>query len=216
MPLAPSTVDSLTPAVIGFLGVILGLLVGVIKEWVMSSSKKKKDLEYLVVRVTTELDKFAEGCAGVAGDDGTVYGQPDDHDCYSPQVEVPELNLHDLDVEWKALPGYLLYEVLNYPNEVDAVKRYLSSAAEFANPPYDDYMEERQYEYAKLGVNANKFASKLRMQAGFPSKDVFKWDCVDYMEQQIKTIEQRTADRERATELRQQIAQHKADSAVSI
>lgn len=203
----PCTVNTIIPAAIGLAGVVIGSLIGVAKDWLLSGSKKKKDIEYLAARVVTVLDEFAEGCASVAGDNGTSYGEPDEQGCYSPQVDPPEISFHDLEVAWTALPGYLLYEVTNFPNEVTSVKRYLNNAAEMADPPYDDYMEERQYEYAKLGVKANHFASKLRAVARFPSKEAYKWDPVTYMEGQIRTIDQRNKDRELAAEIRQQLAQ---------
>lgn len=203
----PCTVNTIIPAAIGLAGVVIGSLIGVAKDWLLSGSKKKKDMEYLAARVVTVLDEFAEGCASVAGDNGTSYGQPDEQGCYSPQVEPPEIGFHGLEVVWTALPGYLLYEVMNFPNEVAAVKRYLNAAVETADPPYDDYMEERQYEYAKLGVKADHFASKLRTVTGFPSKEVYKWDSVIYMEGQIHMIDKRNRDRELAAEIRQQLAQ---------
>lgn len=203
----PCTVNTIIPAAIGLAGVVIGSLIGVAKDWLLSGSKKKKDMEYLAARIITVLDEFAEGCASVAGDNGTSYGQPDEQGCYSPQVEPPEISFHGLDVVWTALPGYLLYEAMNFPNEVAAVRRYLNAAAEMADPPYDDYMEERQYEYAKLGVKADHFASKLRTVAGFPSKEAYKWDSVTYMESQIHMIDKRNSDRELASEIRQQLAQ---------
>lgn len=199
--------NTIIPAAIGLAGVVIGSLIGVAKDWLLNGSKKKKDMEYLAARIVTVLDEFAESCASVAGDNGTSYGQPDEHGCYSPQVEPPEISFHGLEVEWTALPGYLLYEIMNFPNEVTAVKRYMNAAAEMADPPYDDYMEERQYEYAKLGVKADHFASKLRTVAGFPSKEVYKWDPVTYMEGQIHMIDKRNRDRELAAEIRQQLAQ---------
>lgn len=203
----PCTVNTILPAAIGLAGVVIGSLIGVAKDWLLSGSKKKKDMEYLAARVVTVLDEFAECCASVAGDNGTSYGQQDEQGCYSPQVEPPEISFHDLEVAWTALPGYLLYEIMNFPNEVAAVKRYLNNVAELADPPYGDYMEERQYEYAKLGVKADHFASKLRTVAGFPSKEAYKWDPVTYMEGQIRMIDKRNRDRELADEIRQQLAQ---------
>lgn len=70
----------------------------------------------------------------------------------------------------RPLPGYLLYEVMNFPNKVASVKRYLNAAAELTGPSYYNYMEERQYEYSMLDVKVDHLASKRRVVAGFPSK----------------------------------------------
>jgi hypothetical protein len=185
----PTLAGSIVPALIGFTGVFIGLAVGIIKDFLTNRAKRNKDVEYLAIKVTTALDQYVDGCSSVAADDGTHYGSPDEDGYYRPQIEAPELNLHDLEVEWKSLPGYLLYEVLDFPNKIADVKHYLSNASEYSDPPYDEYMHERQYEYAKLGINANTLSSKLRMLAGFPTKEPLRWDAIGYMQEQIDKFE---------------------------
>jgi hypothetical protein len=184
-----TTAASITPALIALAGVLIGLTFGAIKDYLMGWSKTKKAVEYLVIKVTTAFDRYVDGCASVASDDGTSYGSPDDEDCCRTQVEAPELNLHDLEVEWKSLPGYLLYEILDFPNQIADVRQYLKNVSEYDNPPYDEYMHERRYEYAKLGLRAHNLALKLRLLAGFPTKEPPRWDAIGYMQERIEKFE---------------------------
>jgi hypothetical protein len=98
-------------AVFGLLGVVIGSLLTVAKEWWFQNRKSRKDAEYLSIQVSCELERYAARCAEVVADDGLCEGRPDENGYCTPQVTPPEFDPRSFDVEWKALPASLMYEV---------------------------------------------------------------------------------------------------------
>ena len=106
-------------ATFGLIGVCLGFVLGIFKDWFLQYLKRKKEYEYLSIRVVCELDRFIYGCIDVINDNGTVCGQYDENGCARIQVEPPCFDPYSLDVEWKSLPHKLMYEILNFPNKIE-------------------------------------------------------------------------------------------------
>jgi len=176
------------------IGVILGVLLNAIKEWWFQKGKNKKDLEYLAIRISCILDTFVNGCADVVADDGLCYGQPDQDGCRSIQSKTPNFDPLSVEVEWKALPANIMYEVLNFPNQIESANHKISGAFEYAaSPPdYEEGFEERQFQYAALGLKAHSLATKLRGIGHLPPQATpapEEWNPVRFMEEEIDKIE---------------------------
>ena len=154
-------------AIIGLVGVALGVLLGILKDWIFQKAKRKKEYEYLAIRVACELDRFVCRCVDVANDDGTSYGQYDKDGCARIQVTPPSFNPHDLDVDWRSLPSNLMYEILNLPNKIEIANEVISSVFDHvAGPPYyEEGFEARQLHYSELGLLAMDLAARLRVYA---------------------------------------------------
>lgn len=175
------------------IGVVLGVLLNAIKEWWFQKRKNKKDLEYLAIRISCILDTFVNGCADVVADDGLCYGQPDQDGCRSIQTKTPNFDPLSVDVEWKALPANLMHEVLSLPNQVEAANNKISGAFEYAaSPPnYEEGFEERQFQYAALGLKAYGLASKLRSFVNLPPQVTpapEEWNPVKLMRETVDKI----------------------------
>jgi len=176
------------------IGVVLGVLLNAIKEWWFQRGKSKKDLEYLAIRISCVLDTFVNGCADVVADDGLCYGQPDQDGCRSIQTKAPNFDPLSFEVEWKALPANLMYEVLSLPNQIEAANHKISGAFEYAaSPPdYEEGFEERQMQYATLGLKAYDLASKLRSIGKLPHQAApapEEWNPVQFMKEAVDKIE---------------------------
>jgi hypothetical protein len=180
-------------AAIGLVGVVVGAVITTAKEWWFQHRKNKKEAEYLAIRVVCMLDTYVVGCAAVV-QDGGVYENPNIPSVLGNnhvQVPVPEFDPEVAKVEWKTLPADLMYEILSLPIEIEAADRSINDAKEYvAMPPdFDEFFEERQYQYAQLGIKASNLAAKLREFANLPRKSCAKWDPVEYMEKEKLKIE---------------------------
>lgn len=190
-------------AIFGLVGVALGALLTVAKEWWFQSRKTKKDAEYLAIQVSCELERYLARCAEVAGDDGLRDGQTDENGYHSIQVEAPIFDPKSFGVEWRSLPGNLMYEVLDFPYQGEVARRHVAAAFEYdASPPdYSEGFEERQLQYAVLGIAASQLATKLRKHARLPVRSIGEWDPVRYMEDQKTVIEARRTERVNRSQL---------------
>jgi hypothetical protein len=182
-------------AIFGLVGVALGALLTVAREWWFQSRKTRKDAEYLSILVSCELERYMTRCAEVVGDDGLSEGRPDEQGYCTIQVEAPKFEPLAFSVEWKSLPANLMYEILDFPYKAEVASRSVSDAFErLATPPdFEEGFEERHIQYAILGIAASQLATKLRNYAGMPDRSFGEWDPVRYMEKQKAAIElQRT------------------------
>lgn len=180
-------------AIFGLVGVALGALLTVAREWWFQSRKNKKDAEYLSILVSCELERYAARCAEVVGDGGLCEGQPDENGYSSIQVQTPKFEPHAVSVEWKSLPASLMYEVLDFPYKAELAAHSVSAAFEYAATPPDfsEGFEERQLQYACLGLAALELATKLRNHVEIAPRDFGEWNPAEYMERHKADIELR-------------------------
>jgi hypothetical protein len=177
-------------AIIGFIGVIIGALTTVFKDYYFQKKKDEKDAKYLAALLSFELDRYASACADVVGDDGLCEGQPDPNGYYRVQVSIPVFEPLLIKGEWTALPQDIMYEVLDLPHKAEAANGKISSVFEFDNPPdFSSGFEERQFQYANLGINALMLADKLKTHAGFPKRADLRWSPMKYLVDQLSAIE---------------------------
>jgi len=180
----------LDKATYGLIGVILGIVLTVFKEWWFDKAKSRKELEFLSINVICMLDSFVSSCVDIVCDDGLVYGQYNDQGSRSKQVKAPDFQPQELDVNWKCLPRYLMYEVLNLRSEIEIANRQISAVFEYGDgaPDYYDAFQERQFQYASLGLKAHFITQKLRKTAKFPPEAVRDWDLVDFLRDKKWTV----------------------------
>lgn len=176
------------------IGIVLGVLLNAAKEWWFQKRMNKKELEYLAIHMSCLLDSFVNGCADVVADDGLCCGQPDQDGCRSIQTKTPNFDPLSVEVEWKTLPAEIMYEVLSFPNQIEAANHKISGAFEYAAfpPDYDEGFEERQLQYATLGLKAYSLASKLRSIGNLPLQSTpapDDWNPVLFMKEKINEIE---------------------------
>ncbi|HEY8084510.1 MAG TPA: hypothetical protein VIE69_02775 [Methylophilaceae bacterium] len=179
-------------AIFGLIGVALGSLLSIFKDWLFQRTKNRKDAEYLSIRVSCTLEEYVARCAEVVADDGLYHGQPDENGYSYTQVLPPRFEPESLTVEWKSLPANLMYEILDFPYKAEVASQYVASAFENAIPPdFDEGFEERQFQFASLGITASKLAAKLRDYVELPSRNSIDWNPISFMEERKSAIELR-------------------------
>lgn len=190
--------------IFGLVGIVLGSLLSaifaVVRDLYTENRAKKKEAEYLAIRMICIFDFFMEGCASVVGDDGLYHGQTDAEGYSRIQVTPPQLDVQLDDVNWKSFPPELMYEILSFPNLIKDAESYISSTFEnAASPPdYSEGFEERQYQYSNLGIMASELTTKLREKYKIPKSHIYSWDIVEYMNNEKDKIDQLRLKREAA------------------
>ena len=185
-------------AIFGLIGVLLGSLLAGAKEWFFLRRNNARDAAFLAVQVVGQLDRYVLACSAVVADEGLNQGQPDKNGYRYAQVETPVFEPDALKVEWRAIPVKLMYEVLDLPYKAVVALHTIEAASENANPPdFDDFFEERQLQFAGLGLLAAELADELRRHAKLPSRSVADWDPVDFMRRKQRSIESLRAERGR-------------------
>ncbi|WP_020405957.1 hypothetical protein [Hahella ganghwensis] len=175
------------------IGVVVGILLTWLKDWLTQKAKNRKDSEYLCIQVACLLDRFVSACYDVVCDDGLYHGQPDEKGYSRVQVVTPSFEPEKLEVNWKSIPTNLLYEVLSYPLHIESSNSAIDSTFEYvAGPPdFSEGFEERQFRYAELGVKASELAIKLRKYGGLPEKESEDWDPIQHMKDKVIQIKER-------------------------
>ncbi|WP_321821228.1 MULTISPECIES: hypothetical protein [unclassified Burkholderia] len=191
---------TLLPAIFGLIGTVVGALSTAGLTWFRERwfqvRKSAKDLEYLVIQVSCELERYVARCADVVADDGRYRGETDANGSLRVQVEDPKFQPELLKVEWQALSAKDMYEILDFPLRAAEAKSYLDSVWEDSSPlDIDEWFVERQYRYAKLGADASALAARLRGLVGLPCHRAAEgeWDGLAFMAQRREQIEQRRA-----------------------
>lgn len=187
-------------AIFSLIGVALGGVLTLAREWWFQSRKDQKDAQYLCAVVSCALQSFSDRCADVVGDDGLSDGQPDERGYHQIQVEAPRFTIDGWGVEWKSLPSALMYKVLDFPNQAAEAASSASVAFEYATPPdFSEGFEERQFLFASLGLVASSLAAELREHTCLPAlqRPHRQWDPITYMSESKAKIEQRRAERAR-------------------
>ncbi|MBI5550373.1 MAG: hypothetical protein HY911_02620 [Desulfobacterales bacterium] len=192
---------------IGLSGVVLGAILTVLKELFHNYRTRKKRAEYLAIRVVCMLDRFVSSCAAVVGDDGEMNG-PDEQGCARLNTICPKIDFHSLDVDWQALPSNLMYDILNFPSFIEEADGKINDVFEYiAGPPdYGEGIEERQYQYAKIGIVANDLSTRLRRKYSIPSKVYENWNPIKFIEDNKAKLEKRRIEEERRSSGLQAIA----------
>jgi len=170
---------------IGAGGVVAGTIVSVVKDLWVERAKRKKEGEYLAIRLVCILDDFLEKCAAVVGDDGTCQGQLNKDGYAEAQEQTPELEFKSMKADWKSIPASLMYGILALPNQIKSANQSIDSTSlHVATPPeYEEYFTERQSQYSSLGVEASNLAQELRTKYNIPNRKYKNWNSVDYVRQ---------------------------------
>lgn len=136
-------------AIFGLIGVVIGGFLTLLRDTWSEWRARRRHARYLAIRVVIALDRYVEKCADVATDDGLSQGQPNADGYLEEQVALPPAPTFPPDLDWKSIDHDLAYRLLSLSNEAEAADRTIGFASENAFPPD---LEERQYQYAKLGL----------------------------------------------------------------
>lgn len=139
-----------------------------------AAAKLASERLFIATELVFVLERFAEGCAKVATDDG----ERDKQDFMRAIQTCPELDLNVITGDWRALEPGLTYAIRELPVLKEWSDREIAGMEESDSPPdYTYTMLERKYLYARLGLKAILQARRLRKLARLPSTrlDATKW-----------------------------------------
>ncbi|PCJ61612.1 MAG: hypothetical protein COA65_01275 [Rhodospirillaceae bacterium] len=182
----------MSEAVFGLLGVFIGALLTLIKDAWSDMRMRARHARYLSVRIACILDRYVNECVEVVQDDG---GQQDQEGCLHPQISLPAPLIYPDDVDWKSIDCELMYVLLTLPGEAEAANRSIAFVcSEVAFPPdYEEVFEERQHQYARLGLAASDLAQRLRNVYNIPAQNPGGWNPSQYLRKKKDKIDQARA-----------------------
>lgn len=181
-------------AIFSLIGVALGSLLTLARERWFQQRQEKKDAEFLVILVSRQLDLYTSKCVEIVADEG----QQDIEGGSYPKTSTPKFEPEFLDVEWKSLPVGLMHEIFDLPFKAEQAEKKLSDISEYvaAFPDFDDWYEERQYQYAILGIEAHTLANRLRAHVGLSQRQYTgNWDPISFMQCEKSKIEKLRSER---------------------
>jgi len=168
----------------------IDILLSPLKELLFKYRERRRHAEYLAVQIVCVLDRYLNECCKVVADDGLCYGQRDESGRLVPQVPLPNFHPRSVELDWTAIPKKLMYSILILPNLIEEANALIGSRFEFADPPdYDEWFEERQYQYALLGANVYNVSLELRQKYGLPEREFIDVNPLEYLQNEISNIE---------------------------
>jgi hypothetical protein len=147
------------------------------------ATARKEELDrhgtYLAVRVATVLDPFVMACVEVVND----RGYRDQEGILEPEHSPPGLNLPQ-DVDWQSIDPHLMDRILSMPNDIASAEKTISFVGEITSgpPDYDEWFDERRYQWAGIGLKALDLARDLRERYKLPQRDYSRYDPRDTLE----------------------------------
>ena len=157
----------------GLAGVVVGFTLTTLKDWWKHKATLQNDRYYLSVLTVSKLDVFFGMSCAVVSDKGTYMtrGEGQESRTYlEEQTEVPIFELGSIDVDWRCLPQELMFELLTFPAKKEQANNMIAGAREQECPPdFDEFFQERRYQYATLGLKAVNLATRLRTLSKLPA-----------------------------------------------
>lgn len=170
----PQIITAVSSAGAAFGGVWYGQWRITQREKEEAAAKQASERLFIATELVFVLERFAEGCAKVATDDG----ERDKQDFMRATQTRPELDLNVITGDWRALEPGLTYAIRELPVLKEWSDREIAGIEESEGPPdYTHTMLERKYLYTRLGLKAILQAKRLRKLAHLPGTrlDATKW-----------------------------------------
>ena len=173
---------------------IIGALIALGGTWFFSNRDIEKSARYLAIRVVCVFDKYLEDCVSVMKDDGLSYGQRTPDGCLEPQVSSLGAPVLPNDVDWKSIDHNLMYAILSFPTDVDAADRHVAFIADMiASPPdYDEFFEERAFQYAQFGLRANELTKKTQKNIQYSCQRACRLESCRYIKRRFRENSKKT------------------------
>ena len=182
-------------AVFGLVGVFIGAGISWFQTYWFNRNEGEKAARYLAIRIVCIFDKFLEDCVTVVKDTG----EPLENGIFQAQEKSPDAPIYPDDVDWKSIGRDLMYEILSFPSDVKAGDRiiaFIENVVAFP-PDYEEFFEERAFQYAQFGLRAHELATKLRKQYSIPFKKYDDWDPALALKEDLLKIQESRKSREK-------------------
>jgi hypothetical protein len=148
-------------------GQLMATLIGWGKEYWFDASKRRREAEYLAMRLVLVFDELVTACYDVVHDPL----MEDPQGCSEATVGDPTLSL-PTDGDYKALPRRLMFQIMSMPSKLDGIKEGMATAWGFSGPPnYDEFFEYRREHWSKFGLEALELIDALCREYKIPTPD---------------------------------------------
>ena len=163
----------LNDGIIGLFGVFLGSVITFFTTYFFQRRDQKSKALYLSVRIVNQLDKYASDCLKVVEDEGCR----DAEDILQPEEKQPPPPIYPNDIDWTSIDCKLMENIISLTNKAEESDNSISAIVDHvAGPPdYEEFFEERQLQYGRLGLEAHKITERLRSKYSVPSRDINTW-----------------------------------------
>jgi hypothetical protein len=188
-------------ALIGFLGVLVGASLTMVRDAVAHWFNRRRRAHYAAVRIICALDQFVEASVEVVDDDGTCHGRPagrtdQGEEYHQAQVALLDPPQYPDDIDWTSINPALMHRCLALPNSVSKTNRIIHYEAEHSSPPdYIEIFDARQLGYIALGSEAQSIADALSAKFGLRTPQVAlrfaEWNPREYFAERKAKIEKR-------------------------
>jgi hypothetical protein len=148
-------------------GQLMATFIGWAKEYWFDASKRRREAEYLAIRLVLIFDELVTACYNAVHDPL----QEDQEGCSESTVADPTLSL-PTDGDYKALPRRLMFQIMSMPSKLDGIREGMANAYEFTGPPnFEEFFEYRREHWSKLGLEALELIDALCREYKIPAPD---------------------------------------------
>ncbi|WP_110875939.1 hypothetical protein [Franconibacter helveticus] len=159
----------------GVVGAVGGHFANHLIGWFKENRQSSPERKFICVELVFLLENYAYKCAEVAQDYGEPNGMQGE---YESVTEIPDrIDYSLVKGNWKSLNSQTMYEICSLPMRQNEAMKVINHTGEYSSyPPFHrDYFEERQFQFALLGLKALKIADRIRKENGFPETELAEW-----------------------------------------
>lgn len=168
-------------------GTIAGFALAWAKDWLVGRESRKRQAHYLAARIVCILERYLTHCGDVVHDNGEYDPQGNRHETvrHEPLEPYPD------DVDWRSIAPDLMYRILMLPQEIWIARRSISSWAQDAFPPdWDEYYEERKFQYGRVGLYTFNLLNDIRNKYDLPRQHYRHWNPQETFQSAMAKIEE--------------------------
>lgn len=182
----------MTEAIFGLIGVLIGSVISWFQTYWITKRDENKNAKYLAIRVVCILDKYMEDCTEVVYDDGLSCGQRTADGSLQSQIQRPSPPLFPEDVDWKSIEHELMYKILSFSSDIRQGDKMIDATNIITGPPdYQEFFDERKYQYAKFAIVAFELSFELASIYNIKKKTYNDWDPLKDMQQELNIVSKR-------------------------
>ncbi|WP_029589803.1 hypothetical protein [Franconibacter helveticus] len=176
----------------GVAGGVIGHFTNHAIVWFKENKQSSPERRFICVEIVFLLESYSRKCAEVVNDDGEP---TDPHGELTPVVLLPDvIDYSVIKGNWRALKSETMYGICSLPPLQRRAVDNISFMSEMSSLPDNrEYFDERQLQFAQLGLKAAKLACEIRKENLFPESDLKTW-VIPTMQEKISQI---TSKRER-------------------
>lgn len=173
----------------GVVGAVIGHIANHFIGWFKENRQSSPERKFICAELVFLLENYAVKCADVAQDDGEPNGDQGDS---RPVTKEPDrIDYSLVKGNWKSLKSKTMYEICSLPMRQNEALKLINFAGDYMSsyPDHREYFDERQFQFAALGLKAAEIANSIRKENGFPQTELAGWviPALEEKYQKIKT-----------------------------